>query len=74
MLNIHVSFELVLVEKVGFAEAAVGMHEENIAEIIYVSPFHVLGQLGWWVKFLLLEHASLFLQADIAEHSLMLFL
>jgi hypothetical protein len=65
VLYIDMLFELVLIEMILVAKAAVGMHEGNIAKLIDIALLQMPIQGLEGIEFLLLENACLLLYADL---------
>lgn len=67
VLDVHMAFELVLVEVVLMAEAAIWMHEGYISELVDVSLLEMLVQSFESVEFLLFQYTGLLLNANFAD-------
>lgn len=72
MFQPHMPFKLILIKETLLTEPTIRMHKDNIPKIINISSFHVLGELGLSVQFLLFKHTGFFVQAHVAQHSLVL--
>lgn len=68
VLEINMDSEFVVVEEVLFAEVAIWMQKDNVAELINVSSLQVLVKLVECIQFLLFEYTSLLLETDITKN------